>query len=979
MRASLAVDDTVSCDAPTAPVASDLGFVAHPLQVGSRVVFAAAAEVPDNHSAYDRVLREDNGRDLRLVGHGEVFPLASGLGFGLGLEHDVATFAVRFDEEVSAVRIFPSGVFGVYTAAAEVNGSLQMLGDTAPDSGSDSASLSFAASPSRAIVLKHAGAFDVTRVLFYTQSAAFETRVVPLFDNAFPAPFLVASGLDLTRRGGLYTGNVRAMNVVVEAPVALAAQVSTGLHATSIERDYVEQSVLNRTMVELCNEVFPALSRLERAVLAQYDSVVRSIEAMNSFALAIRTIPFDTSIVTEPTTINLVEGCTYAFSSPVVLGGTAITSLTPAAGYVDVIEIEGKVCTLIAVASAVVPVQHELPPSIFVGIPLSAVTEASRAHSESMPTFSRVTTPNAGNPTSHVTFVDANGVELSAERALFLAGDVATVSVVTTGATECAVYVDDVLVRSVAVPEASRFALATVKLPTLPGVHTIRTDDSSNVMFRISGLSVVHAPTHPRYYASGQLEGDTRASSTITLTLEHPNMDIVPSDARVTLSSPANFVQINDVQFDTSASTTLAALFCRSDVVDLKGGAAVIDDASAHTFCDDMPWLSCYDMREGGVRLSCLHSLRHFTLWWYPEDASRDCTLIDGVDSCLRMRGGDLQLQMDGEWLQVDDVASYVHSRWHQLACNDGVVYLDGVRADSHPVSVVKSSPSTLFVGTRARVALSPALEGGSVNLGDTADASECILRVLSPVSISQVTLLAANGAVAFARSAEGAPLQEFHASGALPQQVIGIETVPEGAAVHDVQLVFNPAGHFRCLMMYGERMTDSHITSAFLNMDSAISFSHAQVAVQATGDELDATVCEIYDQVATTDAPNASWLAPTSTSSLFVSPPSLVLLRTSQSTPYGLGQSVILIFNRRVEVFTRDESTLFTLAGGGKSHPIRADLCTLLTFQITISNAGLGTLQPGTSYAIELEEGRLRQFSGSVPCLAGSVSFTTE
>ena len=960
MRASLVVDETVICDAPTAPVASDLGFVAHPLRVGSRVVFAAASEVPDNHSAYDRVLLEDNERDLRLVGHGEVFPLASGVGFGLGLEHDVATLAVRFDEEVSAVRIFPSGVFGVYTAAAEVNGSLQMLGDTAPDSGSDSASLSFATSPSRAIVLKHVGAFDVTRVLFYTPSTAFETRVVPLFDNAFPAPFLTASGLDLTRRGGLYTGNVRAMNVVVEAPVAFAAQVSTGLHATSIERDYVEQSVLNRTMVELCNEVFP-------------------IEAMNSFALAIRTIPFDTSIVTESTTINLVEGCTYAFSSPVVLGGTAITSLTPAAGHVDVIEIEGKICTLNAVASAVVPVQHELPPSIFDGIPLSVVTEATRAHSESMPTFSRATTPNAGNPTSHVTFVDANGVELSAEKALFLAGDVATVSVVTTDTTECGVYVDDVLVRSVAVTEASRFALATVKLPTVPGVHTIRTDDSSNVMFRIGGLSVVHAPTHPRHYASGQLEGDTRASSTITLTLEHPNMDIVPSDARVTLSSPANFVQINDVQFDTSASTTLVALFCRSDVVDLKGGAAVINDASAHTFCDDMPWLSCYDMREGGVRLSCLHSLRHFTLWWYPEDASRDCTLIDGVDNCLRMRGGDLQLQMDGEWLQVDDVALHLQSRWYQVACNDGVVYLDGVRVDSHPVSVIKSSPSTLFVGTRARVALSPALEGGSVNLGDAADASECILRVLSPVSISQVTLLAANGAVAFARSEEGAPLQEFHASGALPQQVIGVETVPEGAAVHDVQLVFNPAGHFRCLMMYGERMTEYHITSAFLNMDSAISFSHAQVAVQATGDELDATVCEIYDQVATTDAPNASWLAPTSTSSLFVSPPSLVLLRTSQSTPYGLGQSVILIFNRRVEVFTRDESALFTLAGGGESHPIRADLCTLLTFQITISNAGLGTLQPGTSYAIELEEGRLRQFSGSVPCLAGSVSFTTE
>ena len=99
-------------------------------------------------------------------------------------------------------------------------------------------------------------------------------------------------------------------------------------------------------------------------------------------------------------------------------------------------------------------------------------------------------------------------------------------------------------------------------------------------MFRISELTKVHAPVHPHYYTSGQLQGDSKTSSVVTLTMEHANMDIIPNTT-ITVSSPANFITMDDVVFDTTESTTIAALLCRNNIVDLMGNATVIEDTTS--------------------------------------------------------------------------------------------------------------------------------------------------------------------------------------------------------------------------------------------------------------------------------------------------------------------------------------------------------------------------------------------------------------
>ena len=113
--------------------------------------------------------------------------------------------------------------------------------------------------------------------------------------------------------------------------------------------------------------------------------------------------------------------------------------------------------------------------------------------------------------------------------------------------------------------------------------------------------------------------------------------------------------------------------------------------------------------------------------------------------------------------------------------------------------------------------------------------------------------------------------------------------------------------------------------------------------------------------------------------SSFYVTPPSLIMMSTSQNTAYSLSQSILILFNRRIEVFLRDDSTLFTMSGSdGSTTLIKANFCTLLSSQISIPNTFLN-LSPATTYTVHLARARLFQFDGHVPCLEGTISFTTE
>tara|TARA_B100001175_G_scaffold309272_1_gene310731 strand:- start:767 stop:2377 length:1611 start_codon:yes stop_codon:yes gene_type:complete len=534
------------------------------------------------------------------------------------------------------------------------------------------------------------------------------------------------------------------------------------------------------------------------------------------------------------------------------------------------------------------------------------------------------------------------------------------------------VYIDDVYVQSETLTTA-RFKVTNITLPVSPGVHTIRTQNSSSVMFRISELTKVHAPVHPHYYTSGQLQGDNKTSSVVTLTIEHANMDIIPNKT-ITVSSPAKFISIDDVVFDALESTTIAALLCRSNIVDLMGNATVIDDTTMHTFCDDSPWLCCYDMREGNIKLSCQHNMKYFTLWWTPGDLSENCTLLQGIDCCLRIRNNTLQLQVESVWYHVTDIDTYVTSYWNLIAFNGDKLYINGQLVSISAISVNEQNTSCLIIGTQGHVDLLPLFRGNSVNV--EGDSNECKLRITSSTQITQVKLISSSGNMTFNRSSTNVPVQDFFTSDSFVSQISSIETTPS-SVILNAALIFNSAGYFRCLVMYSDKMTDSHISNAYLNKDSVISFFNKHVNVQATGEELNSSVSETYDQFTNVSDANSAWVTNFTTSSIFVTPPSLVLLDVSQSTPYGLNQSVTLNFNRRIEVFIRDDSTLFTINSVHGSQSIRADVCTLQSYQITISNFAL-SLQTNTTYTLYLDAGRLYQFSGHVPCLAGSVTFTT-
>jgi hypothetical protein len=965
------VDETVTCDAPSAtPLAEELGYFAHPLSINSRVVFITAKQLLGSYSSYNKILYDTNVESIDLVGHDEVFPLASGLGYGLGLEYNVSVLALKADYPVSAIKVFPSGEFRVFTTN-DVNGALQLLGNTI--SGVDSCFMSFTSSPTTTLVLKHIGAFSISKVLLYTQFITFETNVVPIFENSFSVPYTSTNQTSLTRRGGMYTGNIRAMNVVIKKSSLFTRQVSKQFYAISIEEDYVSESALHKEMIDLCDNTFPLLSNLERVSHEHYNHIKRSIESINNYSVITRTIHFDTSIITEPLLMNLIKGCTYSFSSPLTISGVSYDTITVDDSLIQaVVEVNQHVCAINVVPSVTMPLSYELPTSLFHNVSLNDTLSEIQTLINMMPQFSKSATPNSGNIVSHVSFIDALGRELTCEQSLFLAGELVQISIYSTMFNTINVYIDDVYVQSETLT-TSRFKVTNITLPVIPGVHCIRTENSSSVMFRISELTKVHAPVHPHYYTSGQLQGDNKTSSVVTLTIEHANMDILPNTT-ITTSSPANFITINDTVFAARESTTIAALLCRSNIVDLMGNATVIEDTTTHTFCDEYPWLSCYDMHEGNIKLSCQHSLKYFTLWWTPGDLSENCTLLQGIDCCLRIRNNTLQLQVESVWYQVPNIDTYVTSSWNLIAFNEDKLYINGQLISTSVVSVDGQTASFLIIGAQDRVNLLPLFRGNSVNV--EGDSNECKLRITSPTEITQVKLISSGRNVTFNRSSTNVPVQDFFTSDSFVSQISGIETTPP-SVILNAELIFNSAGYFRCLVMYNDKMTDSHISNAYLNRDSVISFFHKHVNVQATGEELNSSVSETYNQLANVPDANSAWVTNLTTSSIFVTPPSLVLLDVSQSTPYGLNQSVTLNFNRRIEVFIRDDSTLFTMNSVHGSQIIRADVCTLTSYKISISNFALA-LQANTTYTLTLDAGRLYQFSGHVPCLAGSVTFTT-
>ena len=142
-------------------------------------------------------------------------------------------------------------------------------------------------------------------------------------------------------------------------------------------------------------------------------------------------------------------------------------------------------------------------------------------------------------------------------------------------------------------------------------------------------------------------------------------------------------------------------------------------------------------------------------------------------------------------------------------------------------------------------------------------DSNECKLRITSSTKITQVKLISSNGTMTFDPSSSAVfqyHVQDFFTSDNFVSQIYSIETTPS-SVILNAELIFNSAGYISCLVMYSEKMTDSHISNAYLNKDSVISFFHKHVNVQATGEELNNAVSETYNQLANVSDANSAWV----------------------------------------------------------------------------------------------------------------------
>ena len=221
-----------------------------------------------------------------------------------------------------------------------------------------------------------------------------------------------------------------------------------------------------------------------------------------------------------------------------------------------------------------------------------------------------------------------------------------------------------------------------------------------------------------------------------------------------------------------------------------------------------------------------------------------------------------------------------------------------------------------------------------------------------------------------------------------LPQQIFKLSSTTAHVSqitginlpfsISKIELKFTPCGYIRNLCSYSDTIPNILMKTAFENRDIVIDFQRKSVLCVCTNQEQNAVRSEQYNQINSTVDGTSRYIVESLPSSFYVTPPSLIMMSTSQTTPYSTTQSLLILFNRKIEVFIRDDSTLFTMSGSdGSTTLLKATFCTLLSSQISIPNSFLN-LSPATTYTIHLARARLFQFDGHVPCLDTTISFST-
>lgn len=967
------------------------------------IVFSSFSDPSlETYSSYNRVFETNNSTPIRFPSFNETYPDSSGRGVGNGLTYNTGRLAIQSDQEISAIRLKPVCLMSVFTASSYNESVLHYIGTTL-DTNDGYCSLQFD-TPSSLIVLEHEGSLDLENIELFTSEKAVEFAVFPVVNRDSKSLPFIQSKLNrvlVTRRGGLRQEIASLLTIELSRSCQNTKTANKLISTLSLEADYIHEIELYSHIQNDIKTLFPILSRIEQNAYKHKSIVQRGIQSIN---LGIE-LPDGLHCMIQSNldgggnilfngvkpmeTIFLLCDVTYTFEPITIeINGTETNKIL--LREFDIVEF-GKNGVLLGSFTAVNEKPKEIfeLPTAFMGeTSLSEVVEDMRHLQNITQSLSPHKTPNFGDVVTHTAFIHTDGREMTCEESIFLPGSVLEVSV-SCSEPDCdvTVSIDGHERIKVNVGEKS-FVTVSVQLPPLPGVHCLQSSHGSNVLFRISEKSIIHAPIHPKYYTSGQLEEDDLCVSTIRLLAQHNNFDLIPITT-VRAVSNTSLVSIPDVVFDDFSC--INAFLCRKMVVDIKNrqsDATFLD--SYWEFFPDHPWMVYLNVEHGCLVVNQLVALENFSLLWTPTGFG-DVTLFHSLNS-LYLKGGELVFEKENRTFGCNATDVLKLSEWNHIAFTSNHFWINGKLQDTYARSVTeteqRSSISRTVIGTCNDIDLRHVgLATGYVAdvpdfASDRFNESSIYLRFVDTITSFEMTT--DSGIVSWKNvNSDTSPLQTFRPDNASNIRVTQIRGLSIPSSIQKISIVFNSAGYIRNVCNYKQSIPIQVIKHGTKNYDSVLDFQFKDVECTCTNQEQNTISTEQYTQTnysleTTQTWATQTWLESSTYSSFYVTPPSLVMMSTSQSTPYSITQSLLILFNRRVEVFSRDESTVFTITGNDNSvFFVQAQMCTLLSSQIHIPNSHL-RLSQSTSYSIHVAAGRLFHFEGHVPCLEGTIHFTT-
>ncbi len=998
----LNVDETITANSLSDVIVDTLGYSNHHNDLNPQIVFASFSDVSFGvYTDYNRVFTEGNTNPLNFPVGNQNSPAASGLGVGPGLEYNTGTVIVHCSFPISAVKVKPPCTLQV-SISSSLNDNTQFVGTTITSSDGSSSELSFLSNASNFIVLDHTGALSLYEIQIFTPIVLSTFSTFPLLKNGKTLPYLVSpfESLNIVRKGGLQNETFTIYTIDTSKKVAYTRISKKYFHNLSLEQSYLQEADLYDHILKDTNAIFPIVSSIERNCLKHQKMTQNSLRSINESDNE-KIKDLECNILSQvdalggtllfngieaPQNLHIIADVKYIFQpESIEIDGTSVSEIKLSDGE-NVIFKKNNISIGIISAVRKIPTEiYELPNFFMNQSSLNDILTDISTVSNSLNSLTSQTTSNIGNTISHATFIDDNGKTLSCEESIFLPADVTTISVYSSNESVPVQILIDGQIKNEIQMSTKRLNIVTIELPTAPGVHTLTTNNGSNVLFRISEKSIIHAPIHPAYYTSGQLERDVLSSAHLTLVAQLNNFDLI-DDTTMIARSNSSLISIEDTSFNNYSCTN--ALFCRKRAVDLKNANATFDNFdSKWELCSEHPWLACLDIQNGCSVLHSQTNFSNFMFWWYPVSTS-DVTVIQGT-SCVLVENNKLVVKDANNTFECD--ASVVELfGWNHIAFTNNSFRINGKNIDTASTITTNSRivPAGTVVGTNPKLNLKPLLTQNAPNMvlqdftTQRINESEIILQHIDSIASFDMT-------VTRSAMAPSDTLTWYNTNtGILPQQIFKLNThiahishiegINLPFSISNIEMKFTPCGYIRNLCFYSDTIPAIVINSALENKDNVIDFQSKSVQSICTNQEQNIVKSEQYNQTNLTSDGTFRYIVTSLPSSFYVTPPSLIMMRTSQDTPYSTLQSLLIIFNRKIKPFTRNDSTLFTMSGSdGSTTLLQGNFCTLLSSQISIPNSFLN-LSPETTYTIHLARARLFQFEGNVPCLDTTISFST-